>query len=404
VSVAVASPSARNDDYAPQWTLDLHQHGYEQPKPQQKGPLWKLLGLGPRNELAFVDNETLAVSFFVRNPNPGLSVRGKVAGGQQLFQTIFVDAKTGNILHVDQWSNASGHCGLFPLSDGLFVVWSDDELILHGHNGTTLKTATVFDPKSTSVAGFKVAQSITGNTLLAIGSDRRGRHVRAFRAADLSEIAAFDLPGYATESASDSQFAILQSRLGTMRIMDLFIRPIVEEDSPSSGQLKRIFTSAPPSCYVGTCLENQTLSSAQPSCDSVTFLDDRTLAVSGMCHSITFMSTSGDIIYTRQFERVLTDRVVPCRSCDLIVFGTYVLKGGSAFLDTFPKAQARNTIILNRVTNKLIELPDRSAKHHASTALSPNGCFLARQRDSRLELYNLCDSPIGTKLHIGKAP
>jgi hypothetical protein len=315
-----------------------------------------------------------------------------------LFQTIFVDAKTGNILRTNQWSNASGRCGLFAVADGSFVVWGDDELSLHARDGTVVKTVTAFDSKSTLTVAFKVKQSTTGNTLFAIGSDRRGEHVHAFRAADLNEINAFDLPGYATESASDSLFALMQSR--SMRIMDIFIRPI-EEPAP---QLKRIFPTAPPSCGPGTCLENQTLSTTHPSCGSLAFVDNQTLAVSGMCHSLILMNTSGDIVYTRRFERVLTSPVIPCKNCDLIVFGTYVLKGGSAFLDTFPRAQARSTVILNRATNEMIELPDTSAKHHAATALSPNGCFLAHQRDSRVEIYNLCDSPIGTKLHIREVP
>jgi hypothetical protein len=91
------------DDFQPTLTLDLHQFGYEIPKDARGKRIFPT----PHQVVTFVDDSTLAVSLFVRNPHPGLSVRGKVFGGWYLFQTTFLEARSGKVLRTETWSNST---------------------------------------------------------------------------------------------------------------------------------------------------------------------------------------------------------------------------------------------------------------------------------------------------------
>ncbi len=114
------------DGYRPEFTLDLQKFGYDESKQKLGGLTYS----GPRNALSFTDESTLAISLFVKNPKPGLSIREKTFGGAYLFQTVFFDVKSGKVLRTKQWSNAAVGCGLFPTPSGGLVVWHDLELSL----------------------------------------------------------------------------------------------------------------------------------------------------------------------------------------------------------------------------------------------------------------------------------
>jgi hypothetical protein len=77
----------------------------------------------------------------------------------------------------------------------------------------------------------------------------------------------------------------------------------------------------------------------------------------------------------------------------------FVLKGGSEFLDVPQHTEGRSIIFLNRKTKQLVEVPRKArVRHSGSSALSPNGCLLAIQNESQLEIYDVCNSAIGMKL------
>ena len=362
-----------NEEYRPDLILDLRQFGYEKPRKFHEQAEYDAL----RNPLTFLDDDILAVSLFVRNPHPGLSVRGSVLGGPFLFQTIFLDAKSGKILRTQTWSNAGIGCGLFPVSKSTFVVQHDLELSLHSPDGTLLKSLSL-DPKDfPRIASLK--QSPSGNTLFALRIDRQGNHALRIRTSDLQVLGWMHLPGYFSEAVSDSYFAFIRavpkahgSDWGGPP-MQLFVRSIDSQDS-GPPEAEPVFTTS------------------APGCDFVVFLDNETLGLSG-CHEFVILNKTGTVLYRRQFKQELTGGILPCRSCDLVVFGTYVLRGGSSWLDTFPKAKGRSIMLFNRRTGQFDEMPRTKLAHYVGgSALSPNGCLFARQLDSDLEIYRICKS------------
>jgi hypothetical protein len=319
----------------------------------------------------------LAISLFVRNPHPGLSVRGKALGGPYLFQTLFLDPKSGKTLYTQTWSNSGIGCGLFPTNNGTFVVSHGLELSLHRSDGTPLKSLSL-DPKDFPRA-VTVKLSPSGNTLFAIRSDQQGEHVLRIRTEDLQILGWLDLPGYFTDAGSDSHFAFLRQGREFPLSMGVYTLAVLGGDLKPQTP-KKIFTTS-------------------EECSSLTFLDEQTLGVSGQCHDLTILNISGEIIYQRRFEREVTAPIISCRRCDLVVSSASVLRGGAAWLDIFPKAKTHSIILFNRRTRRLLEVPYTNAANYVSSlALSQNGCLLAIQKDSHLDVYQICDSPIGTRL------
>jgi hypothetical protein len=363
------------DQFQPDVTVNLREFGYEELKGRrdQLQP-----NVGPFQPAAFLDNDILAVSFLVKNPNPGLSVRGKIYAGPVQLQTVFLNANSGKTVRTQRWAGCAMGCGLFPARNGSFVIWHDREFDLHSQDGKLMKTLAL-DPDAFPRM-VQVKQSPSGDTLFAIRSDVRGHHVLPIRVENLQKGEWLELPGYFEGAGSDSSFAF--SRSGTKEInppMDVFIGPIAR---PNPRESTRIFTSS-------------------PGCFSLVFLDEAALAVSGGCPTLTILRTSGEVVYQRKFDRVLTGRITTCRNCDLIVLSTFTLNGGSERLDIPAKGRERSLVFFNRRTTDLVELPRTGiTKALGGIALSPNGCVLVIQNEGRVEFHRLCDSPLREKLHV----
>lgn len=372
-------PRGSGEAYRPELAIDLRQFGDELPPPRGQF----ILSAVPQNTLTFLDNKTLAISMFIRNPHPGLSVRNKVFGGEYLFQTVFLDAESGKVIRTEQWSNASINCGLFFAPGGGFVVWHDFDLALHAPDGSITKTLVLDSTRF--LRGASLNQSISGETIFAENGDRLGKYILRIRTEGLEQIgwSTFE-EGYSEAAQSDSHFAFLTTRPTTFAPTHLLITDIGSQDSRSSAFVpKQILTTE--------------------GCLSVSFLDEQTLSTSGGCHELTIVSTSGNVLYKRTFDSLIGD-VTPCRSCSVLVTGTYVMSRGSGLLDIPQKTIPKNIILLNWKTGDFVELPSPgTAKRSGATALSPNGCLWAMRIDTLLRIYRPCDSPVTAKLFAGFA-
>ena len=368
--------SSKNE-FNPKWVLDLRQIGYERPKRFREQMEDQTL----RNQIIFLDDDTLAVSLIVLNPNPGLSVRNKHFGGNYLFQTTFLDARSGKILRTQTWSNAVIGCGLFPTSNGSFVVQHGLVLSLHYADGTVSKTLSL-DSRDHSDS-ISLTQSPSGSTLYAVRVGR-GEPTVPIRTSDLEILAPLNLPEHFSEAASDSYVAYTRGKPATQPIgewiaqpTEVFVRAIRSEDAEFAGA-KPIITA--------------------PGCDAVVFLDNETVGVSHQCHELVILNKDGKVLYQQQFKKELTNRIVTCRSCNLFAFNTYVLRGGNALLDTFPHVKRTGVYLVNWKTGRLVGIPKTISGHIESPeALSPDGCLLAFRDDSYIGVYQICDSTIGTR-------
>jgi len=368
LTFAAQVPGVPPGDFRPMLSLDLRQFGYEVPKDRRGKRTFPT----PHQVVTFIDNNTLAISLFVANPHPGLSVRDKVFGGWYLFETSFVDARTGKLLRTESWSNSTVHSGLFPAPNGGFVVWHDLELSLYAADGTRVKTLAL-DPKDFP-RGPGLKQSPSGKTLFVEAP--YGRVLR-IRTSDLQQLSWLDLRGYYTGAGSDSYYALLRARPHSSLplAMDVFIVSTSEQES-GANEPRRIFTTS------GHCL-------------SIVFLDDETLGVSGFCNDFVILAGSGQVLFEHRFDKVVTGGMTSCDHCDVIVSDTFTLSGGSELLDVPQREVKSSRVFFNRRTKQLFELPDKgTVTNPRSSALAPNGCLLAIQEGPRLDEYNICDSPI----------
>jgi hypothetical protein len=372
-AVGVLSFGPPQDNSLPSKVVDLRQLGFEMSKDSRLQNESRSLN----SKVFFVDERTMAISFFTRNPNPGMSVRGKVNGGHYLFQTIFMDAESLKVSRVKVWSNSTPSAGLFSTPAGGFVAWHDLDLDLYSSIGTLLKTLSL-KPEDFR-RGVSISQSPTEETLFASRVDETGHHILRIRTADLEELGWTSSMGYREVVGSDRHFAYLRDQHGINAPVDIYI----SDDADAQTQLtdmKKVFTDSEP-------------------CSSIDFLDEHTLALSGGCHDLTILSITGEVLYQKHFDRALTGPAIPCRKCDLVVSNTYTLSGGNSWLDTFPKAQSESLVLLNRKTRALLELPQTgSVKYSGAIALSPDGRLLAIQTDWELKIYQIRGTPIAEEI------
>jgi len=369
--VGAQSPTLPQYELRPSVTLDLRSLGYEFPGLFSVGIGYRAL----TNKLTFIDNDILAVSLFVSNPSPGMSVRNKVFGGQYLFETAFLDAKSGKPVRKQTWSNAAGGgAGFFPAPGGEFVVWHDLDLSLYAADGTILKTLAL-DPKDFPRAA-SIRQSPSGETLFAFSFERRVRVLRV-TTGDLSQIGWLDfVPGFFQGAGSEKYFAF--TRQGSPppdpAPMEVFIVDLSGDD-PSMREPKRIFTTG---------------------CENVSFLDEDTLGLSGDCHALTLLKASGAVLYQHRFDKEFAGDVIGCRDCGLVLSSTYILGGGNEWLDTFPKVKHRNIVLIDGKSGDLRQYrTGPPAKQVSALSISPNGCRFAEQTDARLEIYDICPLQTG---------
>ena len=365
------NPTLPQYELRPTLTLDLRSLGYEFPGIPSARIGYRTL----TNKIIFIDNDTLAVSLFISNPSPGMSVRGKVFGGQYLFETAFLDAKSGKLLRKQTWSNAGGGAGLFPAPGGEFVVWHDLELSLHAADGSMLKTLDL-DPKDFPRAA-SVHQSPGGETLFAF---TLGHGVRVLRimTGDLSQMGWLEfVPGFLKGAGSEKYFAFTRQDAPYPAPIGVFIVDLSGDDS-SIRESKRIFTSP------------------SPGCENVSFLDEDTLALSGGCHALTLLKVSGAVFYQHRLAEEFVGDVIGCRDCGLILSSAYVFGGGSEWLDTFPRVKNRKIVLADGKSGDLREYrTGPPAKQVSALSISPNGCRLAEQIDATLDIYDICELQTG---------
>jgi len=388
LSVFALGEDRSSNAFRPDLTVDLRQFGYDYIKDGRLrvGYYWL------RNRVVLLDSETLAVSFFIENRNAAAATSPSRSSGDYRFETVFLDARSGQSLRAQEWSNASFDSGLFPVPGGRFVIWHGLDLTLYASDGHTIKSSTI-DPRLSHL--LEVRQSPSGNTLIASSLDRLGEHLLCLSSTDLREIARFDLHG-AKRSGSDSYVVAVQSAQAQET---RYVKPIGPTEVVAYGPITGDVRTRK---LITVYKTNDRLFSPV-----IGFLDDHTLAFSGG-DRLEIMSLSGGVLYVYKADRGQVRGITPCRDCDLVAFVTTIAKGGLSLLDDtiYKPAKVREVkiVILNRSTRNVVELPSAGSTTtnpggvEPGLALAPDGCTLAHQADWRVEIYHICGSELGRQL------
>ena len=82
-----------NEAAQPILSLDLHKFGYLYAVTERDLRAYTFL----QDSVAFLDDGTLAVSFYRKNDQPGLSRRGSTPGSEVVFHSVLLDPVAGSV-------------------------------------------------------------------------------------------------------------------------------------------------------------------------------------------------------------------------------------------------------------------------------------------------------------------
>jgi hypothetical protein len=93
--------------------------------------------------VAFLDDETLAVSFLVANEHPGLSKRDALLGSPILLRTVLLDPLNGHAYQQRSWGNAENWQTFLPLQNSHFFVRDAEHIGVYSKDLHEIASATI---------------------------------------------------------------------------------------------------------------------------------------------------------------------------------------------------------------------------------------------------------------------
>jgi hypothetical protein len=170
LSSGTAASAQRNSDVASKrevmtlkWRVDLHSAVGGTLVPYVFGGKYEIKG-APEQSLWFTNNNTVVVTFVVREGAPVLSKRNgtEVSSPLQLCAT-FLDAKNGNIMATPAWPTNSRLSRIVAAHDGNFVTQTGTQLTLYSSDLKEQKKLTM---PSTGETRWSAHSSPTGRNIL----------------------------------------------------------------------------------------------------------------------------------------------------------------------------------------------------------------------------------------------
>jgi hypothetical protein len=263
----------QSQSITPSVTFDLRPLGYTLPTIERYVRAMSFLD----NAAAFLDEDTLAVSYFVKNDHPDFSRRDGAPSGHVLFRSAFVDARTGSVSAQRTWSNAGYWNAFLPMENGSFFVQANDWISVYSRDLHILVKRRLVYPGDL-LPRFEVSPS--GRTLYSF-QDWQPPGARSW----ITQIGLLDpvtlelkqeqiTPMHSDETVSDRQVVY---RINPAQL-------ILESYSPesSSGTVK----TPPRDSEVGKRLRDSR-------CTSMAFVSNSVLAIGGACSHLILLGTGG---------------------------------------------------------------------------------------------------------------
>jgi hypothetical protein len=363
-----SSPGFCDETVPPILSVDLRAFGYVRPTAEREKRVYDFL----RYSVAFLDDETLTVSFLKKNDHPGLSRRDGTPGGEYVFHTALLDPLTGRVRGQHTWGNAGNWNALLPLENGNFFV-QDDVWIR------------VYSKELQEIASKK--QDVPGDLLPRYSVSPSGRALFEFQDAYdnkrgwLTRISLLDpltleqkqsklTPGHADETVSDAQ--VVYSLANPRNELLLFVY-----NAGDSG------TARGPRLLEETSATAKLLSKSR--CKSAAFINNSVLAVTGDCSFLMLLQSGEEVaeLYAPKYQ--IGGEIRSSRSGRLFAFARSQTKRGSsriANLELCAYDLAKRKLVF---TTSVVPLP----LYKLAFALSPDGSLLAMQSDSLLRVWHL---------------
>ena len=366
------SASSQSQSIAPKVKVDLRLGGYATPTVERDIRAFGFL----HNAVAFLDENTLATSFFVKNDHPDFSRRDGSPSGPVLFHTAFLDTRDGSVSAQRTWSNVGYWNAFLPLEDGRFFVQANDWISLYSRDLQLMAKRRLAYPGDL-LPRFAVSPS--GHALYGF-QDWRPSHTQAW----VTKIALLDpatlvlkqaqtTPLHSDEAVSDRQVVY---RVNPERL-------VLESYSPESisGTVKMPSRDS----EIGKLLLDS-------HCTSMTFVSNSVLAIGGDCPHLILLGTGGAFSDGFMADVHFKNRTVggdlhSSRDGSRLVF---ILYGA----DDRAKRRAFEVDVYDIAERKVIFRSEVSPtpRLKVETALSPDGDELAVVSDDIVQIWKLAKS------------
>ena len=357
-----------NEATQPILSLDLHKFGYLYPVTERDLRAYTFL----QDSVAFLDDGTLAVSFYRKNDEPGLSRRGSTPGSEVVFHSVLLDPVAGSVKSERTWGNAGNSNALLPLESGSFLI----------QDGEWTK---VYSPEMKELASKK--WEVPGDILPRFAVSPSGRSLYEFqdwydaKRGWLTRIDVLDpttlvtkksklTPGHQYESVSDTRVVYLPT--ASSNALRLFVSSM--EDSASAKS---------PELFDWNSAIARDLSKSR--CKSATFIDDTILAISGDCSFVMLIRSGEESDELHSPEYQMGGEIRPSRGGQRFVFSRTKMKERPSRITSLELCVY--DLATRRIVFTTVVFPLPQQKF--AFAISPDGSLLASQTDGLVRVWRV---------------
>jgi hypothetical protein len=325
-----------------------------------------------QDSVTFLDDGTVAVSFYRKNDQPGLSRRGSTPGSEVVFHSVLLDPVAGSVKSQRTWGNAGYSNGLLPLENGSFLIQDDAWVKVNTREMKEVASKKLEYPGDI-LPRFAVSPS--GRSLYEFQDwydAKRGwiTRIDVLDPATLATKKSKLTPGHKFESVSDTRVVYLPT--ASSDALRLFVSRMEDSASAKSPEL------FDPNSTIARDL-------SKSRCKSATFIDDTILAIGGDCPFVMLIRSGEefDEIYSPEYRT--GGEVRPSRGGKRFVFSRMKMKDRPSRITSLEICVydlAEHKIVF---TTPVVPLPQQKF----AFALSPDGSLLASQTDGLVRVWRV---------------
>jgi hypothetical protein len=357
------------DDRVPILSIDLRPLGYRPPVTERDFRYYSFL----RGAITFLDEQTLAVSFFKNNEHPGLSRRDGTPGSELVFHTVFLDPSTGRLRDQRTWGNAANSATLQAFYDGSFFIQDGEWVRLYSKElQESLK-------KNMDVPGDippRFVVSPSGRAVYEFQEAYDPKHAWLTRIDVLDPHSLISkqfqvTPGHRDDTVSDTQvvYSLAAAAEAPLRLF------VYRTDDSAPVKSPRLFGQT----------SRSAIDIAESRCNSAAFVSNSVLAVTGDCPRLILTEADEKIADLYAPEYRFGGEIQASRDGRRFAFARVKAKDSAAHL--------RNVeLCVYDLTDKRIifSLPIFPLpQHKLAFGLSPDGSLLGAQTDGLLRVWHL---------------
>ncbi len=402
---AAASDAKTGRDAAPIWGLNVKALGYAPSQRAQDEGVYIPLGIEP---ICFLANGEIVLSFVTRETPTGLPHRGEHDEILPFrLHAIFVNQNTGHVRATKEWPVSSTRSRILPVTDGNFVVFAPDQLLLYSPQLGLVKQLDLSLGQMAVKDNWYATPSSGGKYLLldyepAEDAKRVDRmpmaqllaepikdHLDWIDLQSLQIVAAWTVkiaPDSFYEFGDISDQGLVQ--LWTYGARGYEDAQIVKIGKPPNGPWHSMCQPAESYCRAGKFINNETVLAFR-------YENSRT----DVRVWIGVISTKGSLLFDETFpsKEILRGGVPASMSGGSFALGILKGKGGSRFLDIAAHYSMDRVVVFDVAARRWIYTLDakkHNIKELSGMALSPDGSLLAIiNQDGILEVYQIPGAP-----------